>query len=251
MKLPNSLYSGAAPHPDLGECCVLMPFALDDVYETIMAAVTGGEICFHCTRADEFLRGGRVMSDILEAIARAEIVLADLTTANPNVMYELGIAHTVKDPQKVIIITQERLEDLPFDVKDLRVLRYDASDADGLKRALVKAFTQVGEFSWQFELADGETYEAEKKIFGLDRQHFYTFGLLRAEIGEGGAAFSLRVQRFESGTGWRELSSQRQPLEVGESVRMPALGWELKLLQSQGGKARFGVGRGDLARGTN
>jgi hypothetical protein len=72
-----------------------MPFALNDVYETIKRAVTGGEVCFHCTRADEFLHGGRVMSDILDAIARAEIVLANQTGLNANVMYELGIAHTV------------------------------------------------------------------------------------------------------------------------------------------------------------
>jgi len=247
MKLPNSLCSGATVHPDLGECCVLMPFALDDVFETIKAAVTGGEVCFHCTRADEFLRGGRVMSDILEGIARAEIVLADLTGTNPNVMYELGIAHTVKNPEKVIIITQDAPENLPFDVRDLRVLRYHASDAERLKRELVIAFAQVGEFSWQFELDDGKTYEANKKIFGLDRQHFYTFGLFRAEIGVGGSVFGLRVQRFESGTGWRDLPEQRQSLGVGDSLRMPGLGWELKLLQSQLGKARFGVGRGDLA----
>ncbi len=99
---PNSLRSPITAHPDVGECCVLMPHALKKVYATIKRAITGGEVCFHCTRVDEFLRGGRVMSDILDAIARAEIVLADLTGANANVMYELGIAHTVKDPRKVI-----------------------------------------------------------------------------------------------------------------------------------------------------
>jgi len=251
MMLPSSLRTGARVHPDLGECCVLMPFALDDVYGTIRAAVTGGEVCFHCTRADEFLRGGRVMSEILEAIARAEIVVADLTAANPNVMYELGIAHTVKAPEKVIIITQDSLKKLLFDVRDLRVCRYQASDVDGLKRELVNAFTQVGEFSWQFGLADGEAYMANKKIFGLDRQRFYTFDLLHAEVGEGGAAFSLRVQWFESGAGWRILTEQRQALGVGDSVCMQGLGWELKLLQSQLGRARFGVGRGDVGRRTN
>src|SRR6266540_2222774 len=244
--LPNSLCSGVTAHPDLGECCVLMPFALEDVYEAIKAAVTGGEICFYCTRADEFLRGGRVMSDILEAIGRAEIVLADLTGTNANVMYELGIAHTVKDPKKVIIITQDALEDLPFDVRDLRVLPYDASDLEGLKRKLVQAFGEVGEFSWQFELADGETYDANKKIFGLNRQNFYTFDLHLAVIGKGCAEFILRVCRFESGTGWVALPEHRQPLSVGELVLMPGLGWELKLLQSKLGRARFGVGRGEL-----
>ena len=167
--LPNSLWPLTTAHLDIGECCVLMPFALDDVYKTIKRAVTGGEVCFHCTRADEFLRGGRVMSDILEAIGRAEIVLADLSGVNANVMYELGIAHTVKDPRKVIIITQESLRDLPFDIRDLRVIPYKASDPDGLQSELVKAFTQVGEFSWQFEVIDGGTYEANKKIFGLGK----------------------------------------------------------------------------------
>jgi hypothetical protein len=89
-------------------------------------------------------------------------------------------------------------------------------------------------------------YEANKKIYGLDRQHFYTFDLLRVEVGVGGAAFELLVRRSEGENRWCEVSKERKSLGVGESVHMPGLGWQLKLMQSRRGRARFGVGRGNL-----
>ena len=99
--MPKSFFSGAIK-PNLGECCVLMPFAdqFNKVYETIRSAVEGGEVCFHCVRADEFLRGGSVMDDILAMIGSAEIIIADISRKNANVFYELGIAHTVKARRK-------------------------------------------------------------------------------------------------------------------------------------------------------
>jgi len=223
-----------------------MPFALNEVYETIKAAVTGAEVCFHCTRADEFLHGGRVMSDILEAIGRAEIVLADLTGTNPNVMYELGIAHIVKDSKKVIIITQDPLTKLPFDVEGLRVVQYDSSDKDGLKNQLVKIFSEIGEYSWTFDLDDGRSWEANHNIVGRDDEYFYTFGLLQAEVGMGGAAFRLRVRQRQEGIGLVEFKEERHTLRVGASLRIPGLGWHLKLWQSQHQRATFGVGRGEV-----
>ena len=53
------------------------------------------------------------MDVIWESINRARIVIADTTTRNPNVFYEIGICHTLgKD---VILITQDS-EDVPFDL---------------------------------------------------------------------------------------------------------------------------------------
>lgn len=77
-------------------------------------------------RADD-LFGRDVMEDIWGGILRARIVIADITGRNPNVFYELGVAHTLgKD---VVLLTQS-VEDIPFDLNRYRHIVY-ADNLDG------------------------------------------------------------------------------------------------------------------------
>ena len=63
-----------------------------------------------------------MIRDIWRAIGAAQFIIADVTGRNPNVFYELGIAHTLgKD---VILITQDS-GDIPFDLTHLRHIQYD------------------------------------------------------------------------------------------------------------------------------
>lgn len=55
-------------------------------------------------------------------IYNADVILADLSGLNPNVMYELGIAHSLN--KKTIVITRDDLETLPFDLKQYRAKDY-------------------------------------------------------------------------------------------------------------------------------
>jgi len=52
----------------------------------------------------------------------SEFILADVTGKNPNVMYEIGMAHTIGKP--VIIITQQ-IDDVPFDLRHYRCIVYE------------------------------------------------------------------------------------------------------------------------------
>jgi len=63
-----------------------------------------------------------ILSDIIPPLFNADVVIADLTGTNPNVMYELGLAHCFK--KKTIMITQDALSDLPFDLKQYRAKNY-------------------------------------------------------------------------------------------------------------------------------
>lgn len=63
-----------------------------------------------------------ILRDIIEPIYKADVVIADLTGLNPNVMYELGIAHTFN--KKTIVITKDDLSKLPFDLKQYRAKDY-------------------------------------------------------------------------------------------------------------------------------
>jgi hypothetical protein len=64
------------------------------------------------------------MDDITRSIEKAKIIVADLTGRNPNVFYEVGIAHTLN---KTVLLLAQNIEDVPFDLRHRRVLLYEYS----------------------------------------------------------------------------------------------------------------------------
>lgn len=76
---------------------------------------------FTIERADEIYGTQPIIEDIWEAINSAEVIIADVTGRNPNVMYEIGMAHTVGKP--VVLMTQS-MDDVPFDLKHHRCIVY-------------------------------------------------------------------------------------------------------------------------------
>src|SRR6185295_4116869 len=103
---PKSFFDSANVAVQNGKCFVLMPFSdeFDEVYETIREAVESPELNFTCERADDLRGAGHIMESVLKGIGESEIVIADLTNRNPNVFYELGIAHMVKRIDKVVLL---------------------------------------------------------------------------------------------------------------------------------------------------
>ena len=101
---------------------VLMPFAAEykEIYDDVIKPLVL-EMGLKPLRADEIFGSRAIMEDILRTIAESRIIIADVTKRNPNVFYELGISHTVKDD--VIIITQS-MDDVPFDLQHLRCIKY-------------------------------------------------------------------------------------------------------------------------------
>src|SRR5205807_5884923 len=114
MPYPKAFFATDNEHERPGTCFVLMPFAtgFDTTYDAILDAMESADLVFRCRRADELFGGHEIMEGVLQEIARAEVVIADLTGRNPNVFYELGIAHMLKDADRVLLLTQ-RLEDVP------------------------------------------------------------------------------------------------------------------------------------------
>jgi len=114
-------------------CFVLMPFSddheLQAVYRDQVKAVV--ERCgLRCERADDIYDVRGVMQSVWEGINRARLVVADLTDRNPNVFYELGIAHTLGKP--VIMISQS-IEFVPFDLRHLRFIVYTCTPRGAAK----------------------------------------------------------------------------------------------------------------------
>ena len=126
-----------ARYPDL---FILMPFADEfrPIYEDHIKKVAE-EIGIRCGRADDIFSNRSIMSDIWSAINAAKILVADCTGRNPNVFYEIGIAHTLS--KETIIITQ-KIDDIPFDLRHLRIIEYSYNPRgmikfeDALKRTI-------------------------------------------------------------------------------------------------------------------
>ncbi|MEQ1525864.1 MAG: hypothetical protein ABL911_03835 [Gallionella sp.] len=106
----------------------MMPFhpSFTPVYETLQrtAEVAG----LRCRRADDIWENPAVIQDVVSLIDRSKIVICDCSTRNPNVFYEIGIAHTLG--REVILITQSA-EDIPFDLRHLRYVQY-LNNGEGL-----------------------------------------------------------------------------------------------------------------------
>lgn len=103
-------------------CFVLMPFKeeLKEIYEDSIR-LAFEEIGMSCERVDDIFHNASIMEVIWTKICSAEIIVADLTGKNPNVFYEVGIAHTLG--KEVILITQCE-EDVPFDLRHLKYIKY-------------------------------------------------------------------------------------------------------------------------------
>lgn len=109
---------------------VMTPFdaRFDNVYATLQQAVA--ESGMRCQRADDIWINNHIVDDIINLIWRARVVIADLTSKNPNVFYETGIAHTLG--REVIQIAQS-IEDIPFDLRAIRSQTY-LNNGEGLER---------------------------------------------------------------------------------------------------------------------
>lgn len=105
-------------------CFFLMPFnkSYDIIYGTIKQYLN--DEGFICSRADEIAGSTPIISKILVQIMKSQYIIVDLTECNPNVFYELGIAHTLKEARNVFLIKQKKYE-IPFDIKHLTYVEYD------------------------------------------------------------------------------------------------------------------------------
>jgi hypothetical protein len=113
-------------------CFVLMPFGrkmdaagrvtnFDAVYETIIAPAVE-QAGLEPIRADEEKIGGTIHKPMFERLMLCHYAVADITGANPNVFYELGIRHAMRPRSTVLVFAEGTV--LPFDIALVRGLSY-------------------------------------------------------------------------------------------------------------------------------
>jgi hypothetical protein len=99
----------------------------DPVHKHIVSPAAK-EAGLKAVRADELAAPGRITNQIIDHLLHARSAVADLTGRNPNVFYELGVRHMANLPVALIVAHDEPA--LPFDLAQMRVIRYDHTNLD-------------------------------------------------------------------------------------------------------------------------
>ncbi len=112
--------------------------AADQVLKHLIRKTLGDD--FTIVRGDEDPNPGSITAQIIQSILDADLVIADLSGFNPNVYYEVAVAHGYDRPTVHI----QRADETPaFDLKDMRLVQYNLHDPDELEKSqkALKEFT--------------------------------------------------------------------------------------------------------------
>ena len=94
---------------------------LDKSYQALIKPVLENKGLV-CVRADEIKHSGAIDTPMYQQLLLADLVIADISTANPNALYELGLRHALR-PRTTIVISEKQLS-YPFDLNHIRISSY-------------------------------------------------------------------------------------------------------------------------------
>ena len=77
-------------------------------------------------RTDNYVEKEDIMMNIVSLIVQSEIVIVNINGRNPNVYYELGIAHAIGKPTILLSETKFESDDIAFDLRQKRIIMYSS-----------------------------------------------------------------------------------------------------------------------------
>jgi Protein of unknown function (DUF1566) len=212
---------------------VLMPFS-DDLKPVYWSAIKPAcdETGFRALRVDELKGPFNIHREIIQNIFRSEVVIADLTKWNPNVFYEMGVAHAIGN--KTIMIIQKQ-DNLPFDVNNYNCIMYEQTDS-GLQLLMHRLVESLQHFeAWRRrptnpvqDFKPHEAFAPKGEMDKLHRQMQEKDERLRAAEVNG-----AKLQR-EAQTLQRELQNKEQLLrQTAATADLEALQKDLTLKKAE------------------
>lgn len=108
-------------------CFIIMPFREKEfkqaIYFDVIKPFIENEFKITCYRVDEDDLPDRIDNKIYSYILRSAFFVAEVTTRNPNVLYELGLAHMLE--KYCIILSQATHSEIPFDINRISAEPYE------------------------------------------------------------------------------------------------------------------------------
>ncbi len=134
----------------------------DKLFKYIISPVC--ERCgFEAVRVDQINDSDSITQTIIDKLLSSELVIADISSHNPNVFYEIGYRKCTNRP---IIHLKKKGESIPFDVNTIRTFEYDLTDLDNVEETKKRLEQTVGTFSFEIhEDTLGQDEEQSRQIF--------------------------------------------------------------------------------------
>ncbi|WP_231184733.1 hypothetical protein [Haladaptatus sp. DYF46] len=136
---------------DSQDAFVILPFEdeFEQLYDEKIVPILESQ-GYSVNKADSIDSQRAIIEDIINGITNADLIIADLTGTNPNVFYELGIAHGLGVP--TVLIAQD-IDELPFDLAAYKTIEYSL------------LFNEIGEFEEELS-SIGENHFSGNIEFG-------------------------------------------------------------------------------------
>jgi tetratricopeptide (TPR) repeat protein len=135
----------------------------------------------------EIMEAGNIRIDMFRELLAADLVVADISTNNPNVFYELGIRHSLQEKRTFLIRAKTRSpqalaqdakkEEVPFDLKTDRYFEYDPTCPEQSVETLIQALRQTIDSEKQ----DSPVFLLLPDLKPQEREHFLPVPLSFAE----------------------------------------------------------------------
>jgi hypothetical protein len=122
---------------DQPSCFVIMPFSepwSDDVYQNLIEPALN-DVNLKCIRGDEIERTGLLNSNIFKTIQKVGLVIAEISSPNPNVYYEIGVADTL-GKETLFLYDPGKNNKIPSDKDNVHYLEYSQTNLPEAKEKL-------------------------------------------------------------------------------------------------------------------
>jgi hypothetical protein len=128
--------------PRQSVCFVVMPFRDEfNFFFLYLAKYLEEKHHLKVLRGDSAVLTKALMEKLRDQIFQADVVIADVTGSNPNVFYELGLAHAYRKP--VIHLTQDPPKDVPVDIRQFEFIEYSLGRHEELLKKLDNAVHNI------------------------------------------------------------------------------------------------------------
>jgi hypothetical protein len=192
-----------------------MPFSKE--YGELFSAIKKAclEAGVESIRADEIMKLGPIINQIFDNVSKADCVIAEVGSKNPNVYYEIALAHCAEKPS-ILIARLDRVDAIPFDLRHNRIFPYSDDDLGSFATELVKSLRYLKE-----TIVKGQAVSLEEHLEDLAAGRGQTETVLGLLIDQVGAEFKFTNPKLDE---WSFL---------------PEGGYSIRIKEDFGEKAQF------------
>lgn len=201
-------------------CFIIMPFKkvgtdlhrhYRALFDNVMKPAVE-QFGYRVHRADDASKSGAITREVVEYLAAADLVIADLTELNPNVFYELGLRHALRG-RGTIMVHDDSQTDLPFNIATYRVIKFkgDVAGIGFLANELAKYINEIqtGNFSERDNLVHDCLRELPENVLA------HAKGAAGAELQKEVRTLREEVAAYRARLGHDvSIISQSSPLDV-------------------------------------